>query len=76
MGMTETTTPTEPLHLQQANPYAHPLNKTEGKATVFYGQERFGGPFGWFTPGGFTRNEMDAQFIVEAMDRLIRENEA
>jgi hypothetical protein len=62
----ETTTP---------SPYAHPLNKTKGDATVFYGQERVGGPFGWFTPSGFTRCEMDAQHIVEAMDRLIRENE-
>jgi hypothetical protein len=55
---------------------AHPLNKTEGKATVFYGQERFGGPFGWFTPCGFTRNEMNALCIVQAMDRLIRQSEA
>jgi hypothetical protein len=62
----ETTTP---------SPYLHPLNKTCGDATVFYGQERFGGPFGWFTPCGFTRNEMNALCIVQAMDRLIRANE-
>jgi hypothetical protein len=57
------------------SPYAHSRNLTSGKATVFYGQERIGGPFGWFTPSGFTRNEMDALCIVQAMDRLIRANE-
>jgi hypothetical protein len=68
----------EPLHLQQANPYAHPRNKTAGRARLCFGSLRWGDrPHAWILPGGaFTSNEMDAQHYVEQMDRLMKANAA
>jgi hypothetical protein len=72
--MNETTTAPEPLYLQAANPYASPQNIEFGHARILWGQQKFGGPGGWFLPGGFTSNKFEAMDCAIAIDRLIREN--
>jgi hypothetical protein len=74
--MTETTAAPEPLYLQQANPYAHPMNLQFGQARIMAGSQQWKGPTGWFLPfNRFTTNKFEAMDAAIAIDKLIRESE-